>query len=459
MLLGLMNVASATLGLLAVGMKLPREWVLPCTTVLATATERHLGVSFIPDVVAYLESNDSSVFWLLIGLSFTGLLLAYLNRPLVYIKRLEECGYIPDGLHSMETIANNTRKRRQGGDLPPPFPNGWFAALDSRELRIGEVRQVPLLGQLLAVYRGEDGVVGVLDAYCPHLGANLAVGGVVSGCELQCPFHGWKFNREGKCTEIPYSEGKVPEFAKTKSWISKETNGQILVWFDAEGREPFWEPMDIENVNNGAWKCRGVTEGYINAHIQEVPENGADIHHLNFLHSPWVLNGTDLRKTRKLIGILDHTWVASWTPLEAPNGHIANLKLSHRLAVFGFKVSLFDFYVDAYQCGPSLVYLTWHFCLGRGAFFQTMTPVEPMLQKVSHSVWTDWWIPPMVASLLMMAEIRQVERDIMIWNNKRFLSKPLLVKEDKLIGQFRRWYTQFYSESSRDFGAKNNTDW
>ena len=177
------------------------------------------------------------------------------------------------------------------------------------------------------------------------------------------------------------------------------------------------------------------------------------------MHSPWVLNGVDLRKTRKLIGILDHTWVASWTPMEEPNNHVANLKLTHRLSVCGVIVPLFDFSVDAFQVGPSLVYLTWSFILGRGAFFQTMVPIEPMLQKISHTVWSDWWIPPMIANTLLMAEIRQVERDMMIWNNKRFVSKPLLIKEDKLIGQFRRWFTQFYSDNSRNYGQKNNLDW
>ena len=42
----------------------------------------------------------------------------------------------------------------------------------------------------------------------------------------------------------------------------------------------------------------------------------------------------------------------------------------------------------------------------------------------------------------------QVERDVMVWNNKRYNSKPLLVKEDHLILKHRRWYSQFYSENS-----------
>lgn len=49
-----------------------------------------------------------------------------------------------------------------------------------------------------------------------------------------------------------------------------------------------------------------------------------------------------------------------------------------------------------------------------------------------------------------MCDLRQVERDLMIWNNKRYVSKPIFVKskEDSLIQRHRRWYAQFYSEHS-----------
>lgn len=41
-----------------------------------------------------------------------------------------------------------------------------------------------------------------------------------------------------------------------------------------------------------------------------------------------------------------------------------------------------------------------------------------------------------------------VERDIRSWNSKKYMDKPLLVKEDNLIQKHRRWYSQFYSENS-----------
>ena len=52
-----------------------------------------------------------------------------------------------------------------------------FTLLESRDLGPGQVRQVDALGLNLAVYRGTSGKVFVTDAYCPHLGANIAAGG------------------------------------------------------------------------------------------------------------------------------------------------------------------------------------------------------------------------------------------------------------------------------------------
>ena len=67
------------------------------------------------------------------------------------------------------------------------------------------------LGQELAVYRGDDNKAYIVDAYCPHLGANLGVGGQVKGDCIECPFHGWVFKgSDGKCVNIPYTKkGKL----------------------------------------------------------------------------------------------------------------------------------------------------------------------------------------------------------------------------------------------------------
>ena len=165
-------------------------------------------------------------------------------------------------------VANMARKLRQRGDVPPIYPNSWYEVMRSEELPIGGVKAVSMIGQQLAVFRGESGQVSVMDAYCPHLGAHLGVGGIVRGDCIECPFHGWQYNGEtGQCVKVPYAS-KVPNFVKVKVWPSMEYNGIILVWYDAEGRDPKYTPDEIPEINSGRWKYCGHTVHYVNCHIE-----------------------------------------------------------------------------------------------------------------------------------------------------------------------------------------------
>ncbi len=76
----------------------------------------------------------------------------------------------------------------------------------SRFTLIFELYLLRFAGENFVVFRDTKGMVHVLDAYCPHLGANLGIGGKVRGNCIECPFHGWQFDgHSGKCTTIPYS--------------------------------------------------------------------------------------------------------------------------------------------------------------------------------------------------------------------------------------------------------------
>ena len=61
-------------------------------------------------------------------------------------------------------------------DLPPIYPNGWFHLFESAQVRKNDVRRVDVLGLNLVAFRAENDQMYVLDAYCPHLGANLGHG-------------------------------------------------------------------------------------------------------------------------------------------------------------------------------------------------------------------------------------------------------------------------------------------
>ncbi|XP_029024970.1 cholesterol 7-desaturase nvd [Betta splendens] len=370
--------------------------------------------------------------------------------PLELRRAPEDVGYVPEAGRTRAQAANDVRRRRKAGDLPPVYPNGWYRVLDSHMLRRGEVKGVSALGEQLAVFRGQDGASYVVESYCPHLGANLAVGGrVVGGC-IECPFHGWQFQgKGGKCVRIPYAD-KVPEFATVRCWPSCEVNGQILIWFHCDGGEPQWAVPEQQEITEGRWVYRGRTEHFINAHIEEIPENAADISHLAHLHTPGFASGVDLRFTNsKTWEFLRHDWKVRWEPESEPNKHCSQMFVKHALTVFGFHWPLLDVHVVARQVGPGVVFLRFdHRFLGRGVIMHCVTPVEPLLQLVSHTMFYQANIPSVVPKFILRIECVQFERDVMIWNNKKYVSQPLLVKEDAAILRHRRWFSQFYSENS-----------
>lgn len=100
--------------------------------------------------------------------------------------------------------------------FPMPYPNGWFGIGSAKDLKPGQHKSFSALGKDFVVFRGENGKVGVLDAHCPHIGAHLGEGGRVVGNCIECPFHNWQFDSDGKCTHIPYTTKSIPAQANTK---------------------------------------------------------------------------------------------------------------------------------------------------------------------------------------------------------------------------------------------------
>ena len=74
----------------------------------------------------------------------------------------------------------------------------WMPVLLSEELpeADGEPKKIVVMGEELLAFRDTRGVVGVIDQYCPHRGANLWLGRNEE-CGIRCVYHGWKFDTDG----------------------------------------------------------------------------------------------------------------------------------------------------------------------------------------------------------------------------------------------------------------------
>lgn len=87
-----------------------------------------------------------------------------------------------------------------------------------------------------------------------------------------------------------------------------------------------------------------------NCVLQDIPENGADIAHLTYLHGTGVSSGSGTDFKDLLSGKLhSHEWTVKWEPQLPPSGHIGRMTLKLTNIVFGVKIKPLDFYITADQ--------------------------------------------------------------------------------------------------------------
>lgn len=75
-----------------------------------------------------------------------------LFRPLELLRSPDDVGYIAEDGRSKAQAANEVRRRRKTGELPPVYPNGWYRVLDSHLLARGDVKSVSILGMFAKVF-------------------------------------------------------------------------------------------------------------------------------------------------------------------------------------------------------------------------------------------------------------------------------------------------------------------
>lgn len=305
----------------------------------------------------------------------------------------------------------------------PPFPNGWFQVAYSDELTSGQVIPLSYFGRELVAFRGQDGQAAVLDAFCPHLGAHLGYGGKVEGNAIVCPFHAWKFDGCGGCTEVPYAK-KIPPKAKLRAWPTREVNGLVMVWHHADGIEPAWELPALPEYLHEDWTVYERRRWQIKTRNQEMAENAVDSAHFHFLHGT-----SNMPESRA--ELLGHVLkVYSTTGMSTPRGGVDGSVESTSYG-FGYSTVRFTGIVDT-------------------LLVSTITPIADELMDVRFNFTLkklgDKDVTKTVGKAFIREVSRQLEQDIPIWEHKVYWDHPVLCDGDGPIGMFRKWSRQFYSQ-------------
>lgn len=163
---------------------------------------------------------------------------------------------------------------------PTAVVAGWYWACRAAELPRGRVRAQQVLGRELAIYRGVEGRAVALDAYCAHMGAHLAEGRV-EGNALRCFFHRWRYEADGRCSDVPCLDGVPPLRARVRSWPTAEKHGLIWVWTGTAAPHGVPEPAGLVGSD---YVCHVANSFEKGCHPNVVMINAIDEQHFRSVH-------------------------------------------------------------------------------------------------------------------------------------------------------------------------------
>ena len=159
------------------------------------------------------------------------------------------------------------------------------AALAAEVVRDEPPIRLRVLSEDLLAFRDSNERVGVVGAYCTHKLAPLFFGRN-EDCGLRCVYHGWKFDIDGICVDIPNVRGehvdRIRNAAALTAYPVREAGGLIWIYMGPKGTEPDlpplpWLDLPPNRVHLSRWlQCANYAQGL---------EGDVDSSHITFLHS------------------------------------------------------------------------------------------------------------------------------------------------------------------------------
>lgn len=156
----------------------------------------------------------------------------------------------------------------------------WVALCPARALGRGRPLSFVLAGVRVLLFRDGAGVAQALWDRCPHRGVALSLGRIVDGA-IECPFHGWRFDGDGRCLHVPWNPDARRETLGATALPLRERGGVLWLYTgpEARGEPAVPAPLLRDDVRITA------REYLWDAHWTRVMENMLDAPHLPFVHA------------------------------------------------------------------------------------------------------------------------------------------------------------------------------
>lgn len=322
------------------------------------------------------------------------------------------------------------------------FAASWYVAMHSKDLG-KEPKAIQLFGQPLVAWRDHKGHPIIMEPYCSHMGAYLAIGKVVDGC-IQCPFHHWRYESSGHCVSIPEID-HIPPMARQVTYVTVERYGYIWVWYGSQ--TPLFslpEFSAMEDERHNYMPAYLVTE--TNTTVPRVIENALDYHHISSVHN------------RKLFGSLEITLLneqhsvemgeppiqkEAWlgTLLEFPSSRREDI-VGTIARAFGLTGEVSSVKIDVWPTGVISTFL-----IGNEVFFRELGSVIPVAENkvtltrlIAVKKTRKFWVDTPNSALIRWKLQATVAQDIPIWSTLKPDAGKVHVKYDWLVLKYRNFY-------------------
>lgn len=189
----------------------------------------------------------------------------------------------------MLSAADNERLTRTGPGTPMGeyFRRFWQPVALAEELpaRDGTPLRVRVLGEDLLAFRASDGGVGLIEPRCAHRGAELFYGRNEDD-GLRCVYHGWKYDRTGRCVDMPNVPAGTAYHGKLsiRAYPTRESGDIVWAYLGPPALEPA-EPPHLEFCLVPP-QARFVTKRLQQCNWAQSMEGALDTAHFSFLHMP-----------------------------------------------------------------------------------------------------------------------------------------------------------------------------
>jgi nitrite reductase/ring-hydroxylating ferredoxin subunit len=160
----------------------------------------------------------------------------------------------------------------------------WVPAMLSSELATpdSDPVRVLLLGEKLIAFRDTNGKIGLMDHNCPHRGASLFLGRNEE-CGLRCVYHGWKFDADGNCVDMPNepAESDFKTKVKATAYPTQERGGIVWAYMGPRTTPP---PLPDLEGNMDERSGEAVRAFQLEGNWLQILEGDIDTSHVGFLH-------------------------------------------------------------------------------------------------------------------------------------------------------------------------------